>query len=81
MALKIVKSLLSERDKIFVPLPKEQQITEESLIEFERQIAASSKKNDLVLIESLRYAEESDVCEAIVNEVEGPVLKKTLGNK
>ena len=44
MALKIVDSLLTERDKIIVPLPKEQQITEEPLIEFARQIAKFTKK-------------------------------------
>ena len=68
MALKIKNSLLSERDKIFVPLPKEQQLTEESLIELERNLARAGKKNDAVLIESIKIAAESMPCSNSISE-------------
>ncbi len=60
--MKIVKSFLVDKNKIFVPLPKEQQLTEESLIALERQIIKASQKNDMVLDNSMIIAEHSIRC-------------------
>lgn len=61
MALKMVYSLLTERDKIFVPLPEDQQITEQSLIELEREIAKSVRKNESMLTLSEELAARSSL--------------------
>lgn len=57
--LKKVYSLLTEKDKIFVPVPEEQQLTEESLIELERNIIKASIKNEMVQIQSQEIASHS----------------------
>ena len=48
-------------EKIFVPLPKEQQLTEKTLIALERRIAKSNRKNEAMLENSYRFAEESTI--------------------
>ena len=50
-----------ERKKIFVPLPKEQRLTDETLIALERRIARSSRKNEVMLEESYKLAEKSSL--------------------
>ncbi len=57
--LKKVYSLPTEKDKIFVPVPEEQQLTEESLIELERNIIKASIKNEMVQIQSQEIASHS----------------------
>ncbi len=59
MGLKMTMGILADPDKYFTPLPKEQQLTEESLIALERRIAKASRKNEAMLEESYRLAEKS----------------------
>ena len=51
-------------EKIFVPLPKEQQLTEETLVALERRIAKSNRKNEAMLENSYRLAEEFTISSA-----------------
>ena len=59
MTLKTVPSILQQKDKLFTPLPEEQRLTEESLIKLEYDFGKISQKNEHVLEESLKFAEES----------------------
>ena len=64
MALQCRESILSRRDEMFELLPSEQRATEESLIQLERDVIASSRKNEFVLDESTKIVEQSDhMCE------------------
>lgn len=58
MSVEIYPSLADVRDKVFVPLPEEQQITEEELLKLERQIAHSTARTDRILTMSEKYIEE-----------------------
>jgi hypothetical protein len=66
--LKGIPSLMAKRNKLFDPLPKEQQITENGLLALERRIAAASRKNEEMLRLSLEYADSSKPCES-----DGPI--------
>ena len=57
--LKKVYSLLTEKDEIFVPVPEEQQLTEEGLIELEHNIIKASIKNEMIQIQSQEIASHS----------------------
>ena len=57
--LKKVYSLLTEKDEIFVSVPEEQQLTEESLIELEHNIIEASIKNEMVQVQSQELASHS----------------------
>lgn len=57
--LKKVYGLLTEKDKIFVPVPEEQKLTEEGLIKLERNITKSARKNENVLVQSRELASHS----------------------
>ncbi|MBR3281218.1 MAG: hypothetical protein IKI57_05235 [Clostridia bacterium] len=61
MAIKRSYSILARKKKIFVPLPKEQRLTDETLIALERRIARSSRKNEVMLEESYKLAEKSSL--------------------
>ena len=61
--MKKIMSWLLEIDKIMVPVPENERLTEEGLITLERQIAQASRKNEFVQELSMKYAEMSDVCE------------------
>ena len=52
MTLKMTMSLLAEKKKRFVLLPKEQRLTEETLIKLERRIAKSVRQNESMLSKS-----------------------------
>ena len=52
MTLKMTMSLLAEKKKRFVLLPKEQRLTEETLIKLERRIAKSVRQNESMLSQS-----------------------------
>ena len=54
--MKSYASKLCRRDDAFQWLPKEQRLTEASLIQLERQIAKSVKKNESVLTQSEEMA-------------------------
>lgn len=56
MAAKKVMSILARRKELFTPLPKEQRLTEEKLILFERKIAKCVRKNESMLSQSEEYA-------------------------
>lgn len=56
-------SLLAFRHElIFTPLPKEQRLTEDGLLKFEREIAKITAKNERMQILSEKYAEKSGPC-------------------
>lgn len=55
----MLKMTYADLEKRFTPLPKEQQLTEETLIKLERRIAKSSRKNEVMLIESEKLARQS----------------------
>lgn len=58
-------SLLAFRHElIFTPLPKEQRLTEDGLLNFERKIAKIAAKNERMQILSEKYAEKSGPCMA-----------------
>lgn len=59
VAIRRTKSILARRKKIFVPLPKEQQLTERTLVLLERRIAKSSRKNESMLSQSEELAARS----------------------
>ncbi len=61
MAIKRSYSILARKKKLFVPLPKEQRLTDETLIALERRIARSSRKNEVMLEESYKLAEKSSL--------------------
>ena len=74
--LKGVPSLLAEMSKYRVPLPPEQRLTEEGLINLERRIAKAARKNDLVAIMSERNAADSLPCIG-----DGPTKEEELEKK
>ena len=57
--LTVSYSILEYADRIFVPLPKEQQLTEKSLIDLERSVAKSSRIHDVEAVLSEYYASRS----------------------
>lgn len=59
--MKMTMSLLAEKEKRFVPLPKEQQLTEETLIKLERRIAKSVRQNEIMLSQSEELAARSSL--------------------
>ena len=56
MALKMTMSLLAEKKKRFVLLPKEQRLTEETLIKLEHRIAKTVHQNENMLSQSEKRA-------------------------
>jgi len=81
--LKVVYSGISKDE--FVQLPEEQCLTEESLIEFERQMAKAARKNEFVQELSMKYALESEPCEmANITEEKGKqltLIRRIIHNK
>ncbi len=68
MALKVVKGIMqqvAEGRVRFSKLPKEQCLTEGTLVKLERRVAASSRKNEAMLSESIRLARESKPVEQV----------------
>ena len=59
MAVKRTKSFLAERKMLFKPLPKDQRLTDETLILLERRIANSVRKNESMLSQSEDIAARS----------------------
>lgn len=60
--LTVSYSILAHKDRIFVPLPKEQQLTEKSLIDLERKVAKSARRHDAEAALSELYASQSPPC-------------------
>lgn len=76
MALEESWSLLVE-DGVFVPLPEDQQMTEDTLLLLESQIAHSSRKHEIESDMSVMYARQTSPC------MSGPTLslQKNENNK
>ena len=59
MALKMSMSILAREKELFTPLPKEQQLTEESLIKLEQQVIRRARQTEAMLAKSEKIANES----------------------
>ncbi len=57
--LEVSYSILAYSDEIFKPLPKEQQLTEKTLIDLERLVAKSARIHDVEAVLSEYYASRS----------------------
>lgn len=60
--LQVSYSILAYKDRVFVPLPKKQQLTEETLIALERRIIKAAQKNEEMLEKSYYKAEHMMPC-------------------
>lgn len=68
--LTVSYSILAYKDRIFVPLPKEQQLTEKSLIDLERKVAKSARIHDAEAALSVLYASHSLPCTGESNTID-----------
>ncbi len=79
--LTVSYSILANKDRIFVPLPKEQQLTEKSLIDLERKVAKSARIHDAEAALSVLYASRSLPCTGESNTIDDEEKRESYTKK